>query len=141
MTPQGSCGTQVGPASSFYMGAGQPAIHNLPTTWGYFLCLENKESLFITSMFLMNINGLPNNIIDFIVFEITTMLLYYFFSTVLIQTGLCFGYLGNDAIRAQTGKILTVNKASPIQYRLTVRLQVPCFRDFELPTILNLTQQ
>ena len=69
-------------------------------------------------MFLMNINGLPNNIIDFIAFEITTMLLYYFFSAVLIQTGLCFGYLGNDAIRAQTGTVLTVNKAYSIPYRL-----------------------
>ena len=31
------------------------------------------------------------------------MLLFLVLNAVLIQTGLCFGYLGSDAIRAQTG--------------------------------------
>ena len=57
-------------------------------------------------------------IIDFIAFKFTSMILYYFLSAFLIQTGLCFGYLGNDAIRAQTGKILTVNEAYSIPYSL-----------------------
>ena len=47
--------------------------------------------------------------IDLIAFKLTPMLLYYFLSVVLIQTGLCFGYLGNDAIRAQTGIRFNLN--------------------------------
>ena len=59
-------------------------------------------------MFQININGLPKKI-DFIAFKFTPMFLYCFRSAVLIQTGLCFGYLGNDAIRAQTGIRLKMN--------------------------------
>ena len=57
--------------------------------------------------------------IDLIAFKFTPMFLYYFLSAVLIQTGLCFGYLGNDAIRAQTGMILNMNSVWYMRHRIS----------------------
>ena len=43
--------------------------------------------------------SLKNNLLV----SVLVMLLFLVLNVVSIQTGLCFGYLGNDAIRAQTG--------------------------------------